>query len=159
MMDLEVKVDNNSFHARASAIIYNKDKTKVLLFKVNDGRDFYLLPGGRIKFNEDSKSAIKREIEEETGYKLEYKLCSIDEIFLNKDNKNIMQYNFCYKAIYNGLIEKDYFDCLDRGDQTFHWINISDIDSIKIFPINVKKYVVDVSKSVNHNIERSIDIC
>ncbi len=51
MMDLEVKVDNNSFHARASAIIYNKDKTKVLLFKVNDGRDFYLLSGGRIKFN------------------------------------------------------------------------------------------------------------
>ena len=74
MMDLEVKVDNSSFHARASAIIYNKDKTKVLLFKVNDGRDFYLLPGGRIKFNEDSKSAIKREIEEETGYKLEYEL-------------------------------------------------------------------------------------
>lgn len=26
MMDLEVKVDNSSFHARASAIIYNKDK-------------------------------------------------------------------------------------------------------------------------------------
>ena len=51
MMDLEVKVDNNSFHARTSAIIYNKDKTKVLLFKVNDGRDFYLLSGGRIKFN------------------------------------------------------------------------------------------------------------
>ena len=61
MMDLEVKVDNNSFHVRASAIIYNKDKTKVLLFKVNDGRDFYLLPGGRIKFNEDSKVLDKVE--------------------------------------------------------------------------------------------------
>lgn len=67
-----------------------------------------------------------------------------------------MQYNFCYKAIYNGLIEKNYFDCLDREDQTFHWINISDIDSIKMFPINVKKYIVDVSKSVSHNIERGI---
>ena len=57
------------------------------------------------------------------------------------------------------MIEKDYFDCLDCGDQTFHWINISDIESIKMFPINVKKYIVDVSKSVSHNIERSIDIC
>ena len=53
-------------------------------------------------------------------------------------------------------IQKDYFDCLDREDQTFHWINISDIDSIKMFPINVKKYIVDVSKSVSHNIERGI---
>ena len=52
-MDLKIKINNNIFHSRASAIIYNKDKTKVLLFKIEDGRDFYLLPGGKIKFNED----------------------------------------------------------------------------------------------------------
>ena len=30
------------------------NEAKVLLFKIEDGRDFYLLPGGKIKFNEDS---------------------------------------------------------------------------------------------------------
>ena len=58
-MDLKFKIDNNNFHSRASAIIYNNDKTKVLLFKVEDGRDFYLLPGGRIEFNEDSLTLLK----------------------------------------------------------------------------------------------------
>lgn len=90
VMDLKFKLDNNSFHARASAIIYNKDKTKVLLFKVEDGRDFYLLPGGRIEFNEDSLTAIKREIKEEIGYELEYKLCNVEESFLKRNNENIM---------------------------------------------------------------------
>ena len=39
---------NIRFNAIVSAIIYNKDKTKVLLFKIID-RDYFMLPGGRIK--------------------------------------------------------------------------------------------------------------
>ena len=73
-MDLTYKIDNHSFHARVSAIIYNQDKSKVLLSKV-DGRDYYLLPGGKLRFHEDSLTAIKREIREEIGYDLEYTLC------------------------------------------------------------------------------------
>ena len=156
-MDLKFKLDNNSFHARVSAIIYNKDKTKVLLFKVEDGRDFYLLPGGRIEFNEDSLTAIKREIKEEIGYNLEYELCSIEENFLKRNNENIMQYNFCYKAVYNGVIEKQDFNCLDHEGQTFHWINISDIDNIKLFPKMSSNYIKNINDSINHRIERSID--
>lgn len=64
-MNLDFTKENYRFNARVSAIIYNKDKTKVLLFKINDGRDFYMLPGGRIELNEDSKTAISREINEE----------------------------------------------------------------------------------------------
>ena len=63
-MNIEFEKDNNKFSARTSAIIYNSDKTKVLLFKVEDGRDYFLLPGGRVEFNEDSKTAINREIKE-----------------------------------------------------------------------------------------------
>ena len=65
--------DKDRFSVRASAIIYNKDKTKVLLFTINDGRDYYLLPGGRIEYFESSHDAIKREIYEETGLILEFK--------------------------------------------------------------------------------------
>ncbi len=57
-MNLDYKIDNNRFNARVSAIIYNKDKTQILLFKMRD-RDFYMLPGGRIEMNEDSLSAVK----------------------------------------------------------------------------------------------------
>ena len=51
-------------------IIYNKDKSKILLFN-SEGRDFYMLPGGKIQELETSQEAIKREIKEETGIEIE----------------------------------------------------------------------------------------
>lgn len=58
-MNLDFEIDNIRFNARASAIIYNKDKTKVLLFKIVD-RDYFMLPGGRIEIYEDSLNADKK---------------------------------------------------------------------------------------------------
>lgn len=156
-MDLKFKIDNNSFHSRASAIIYNKDKTKVLLFKVEDGRDFYLLPSGRIEFNEDSLMAIKREIKEEIGYDLQYKLCSIEEKFLKRKDENIMQYQFCYKAIYNEDIKEEHFNCLDHEGQTFTWIDINELDKIKLFPLVAKDYISNNNDYIIHNVDRSIE--
>ena len=89
--DLKFKINNFDFHSQASVIIYNKDKSKVLLFKVEDGRDFYLLPGGKIRAGEDSLTAIKREIKEELGYDLEFTISSVNENFLVKNKINIMQ--------------------------------------------------------------------
>lgn len=68
-MNLDFEIDNTRFNSRASVVIYNKDKTKVLLFKIID-RDYFMFPGGRIEFFEDSKSAIKREVKEEPGFDL-----------------------------------------------------------------------------------------
>lgn len=46
-MNIEFIRGNYRFNARASALIYNKDQNKILLFNV-EGRNFYFLPGGRI---------------------------------------------------------------------------------------------------------------
>lgn len=154
-MDLEYKVGNDSFNARVSAIIYNKDKTKILLFKI-DERDFYLLPGGKIKFNEDSLSAIKREIKEETGFDLEYKLYRIEENFLERDNENIMQYCFCYKAIYEQEINEKEFKCLDREGQKFYWIDINNLDNIKVFPKINFEYIN--SNDINYAVNKDVDV-
>ena len=64
-----------------------------------------------------------------------------------------MQYNFCYKAIYNGKIDKVDFSCLDHKGQTFHWIDIDKLDKIKIFPTKTISYI----KSNNLNIIHHID--
>ena len=65
-MDIDFEKEGYRFLLRASAIIYNEDKTKVLIFRVI-GKDYYLLPGGRIGALEDSLTAVKREIKEELG--------------------------------------------------------------------------------------------
>lgn len=155
--DLKFKINNFDFHSRASVIIYNKDKSKVLLFKVEDGRDFYLLPGGKIRAGEDSLTAIKREVKEELGYDLEFTISSVNENFLVKNKINIMQYEFLYKTIYYNSIEKEIFNCLDRKDQTFHWISINDIDKVKILPSNLKPVIKNYDYNKVHHISKNIE--
>lgn len=154
-MNLDYAIADYRFNARVSAIIYNEDKTKVLLFKIDDGRDFYMLPGGRIEMNEDSKSAIKREIKEELDYDLDYELCSIQENFVCKDSINIMQYCFCYKAIYNENIKELNFKCLDNNNQTFYWIDINDIEKVRILPLSTKNLIQQQVNNILHIIEKN----
>ena len=151
-MNLDFEIDNVRFNARASAIIYNKDKTKVLLFKIVD-RDYFMLPGGRIEIYEDSLTAIKREINEETGFNLEFELCSIQENFLQKDDKKIMQYCFCYKSIYNQDITQESFICNDNKGQIFYWVNINDLQNYKLLP-NSSYELIKTSKNIKHTIEK-----
>jgi len=51
-------------------IIFNKDKTKVLIIKRRDV-PVWVFPGGGVDKNEDLKSATIREIKEETGLDVE----------------------------------------------------------------------------------------
>ena len=153
-MNIEFEKENNRFSARTSAIIYNYDKTKVLLFKVEDGRDYFLMPGGRIEFNEDSKSAIKREILEELNYDIEFELCSIQENFLKHNNVIATQYCFVYKGIYNGAIKSDKIECIDHDNQSFYWVNINDVNNYKILPKSLIDDICTDTPHLNHYIER-----
>lgn len=94
-MNVDFVKDDYRFNVRASAIILNDKKDKILLFKIEDGRDYFLLPGGRIELYEDSLTAIKREIKEELNYDINFTLCSIQENFVIKEDIKITQYNFC----------------------------------------------------------------
>lgn len=156
MMNLDFENNNYRFNARTSAIIYDKTKTMVLLYKVNDGRDFYMLPGGRIKLGEDSKIAIDREIKEELDFELNYSLCALQENFIYKNGKNIMQYCFCYKAVYSGSISNELINCKDNENQFFKWINIKEINSYKIYPTSTKELILkDKDTYIKHIIEKN----
>lgn len=154
-MNIDFEKNNYRFNVRVSAIIYNSDKTKFLLFKVEDGRDYYMLPGGRIELFEDSKTAIEREINEELGYTLDFNLCSIQENFVIKDNKKIMQYCFCYKATYNEEIKENIIKCKDNDDQNFYWVNINEIEKYKIYPNST--YELITTNDIKHYIEKDYE--
>lgn len=155
-INLDFEIGNISFNARVSAIIYNKEKDKVLLFKINDGRDYYMLTGGRIEINEDSKSAIKREVKEELGWDLDFELCSIQENFAYKNNKLIMQYCFCYKAIYNEEIKEKQFLCNDNSSQIFYWIDLKKLDNYTIYPKASIELIKRSENDILHIIERQM---
>ena len=131
-MDISIDINNFNFNLRVCAIIYNKDKTKILINGMT-GRNFYILPGGRVKLGEDSESAIEREIREELGWKLKYKFKYFSENFLNSVDKNAHQICVCYETIYDGDIA-DSIKGLDSDFNTYYWMDINNINKYNIKP-------------------------
>lgn len=153
-MNVDFIRDNYRFNARASALIYNNEQNKILLFKV-EGRNFYFLPGGRIEELEESIDTIKREIKEEIGWKnLEFSFLCLSEEFVNDKGYNNHQLNIIYKTIYKEPIIKTKFKGLEGEWINFEWIDINELEQCKIFPSSIKNILKDNN---NHIVENLIN--
>lgn len=138
MKDIRYKENNYQFHYRTSAIIYNKDKTKILLFK-SSNRDFYMLPGGKVNELESSEDALKREVQEETGLEIniiDFKCFS--ECVVTDKEMTYQQVEAIYEASYNYEINNDEFNGLEGNWILFKWFNINNLDNILIEPKGIK---------------------
>lgn len=147
MKDIRYKEKNYQFHFRTSGIIYNKDKTKILLFK-SSNREFYMLPGGKVNELENSEAALKREIKEETGLEIDIKnFKAFSECIVNDKNITYQQVEAIYEANYKNEITNNEFNGLEGEWILFKWINIKDLDNILIEPKGIK----DIIKKDNKN--------
>lgn len=152
MNDIKYDRDIFSFAYRVSAIIYNKDKTKILLFFGND-MDYYMLPGGKVHQLEKSEDAIKREIIEELGFNnLKFDLVGIGEEIVKDKENYIHQITLTYKCIYENEIEKEPFKSIESDWINFKWVDINELDNYKTHPNNVKELIQN-SDLINHLVE------
>jgi len=154
-MNLDFVRNDFRFNARTSAVIYNKDLSKVLLFNV-EGRNFYMLPGGRIEELEESIDTIKREIKEEIGWdNITYTFLALSEEFVTAKGYNNHQINIIYKGIYNDEIKETKFKGLEGDWINFEWVDVNNINNYKIFPEGIAGVINGRSKS-NHFINNLI---
>lgn len=152
MDDIKYNKDNFFFIYRVSALIFNKDKTKILLF-YGDDMDYYMLPGGKVQQLEKSKDAIKREIFEELGFKdLEFNLVGISEEIVKDEENDIQQLTLTYKAIYKDEIYDETFKSIESDWINFKWVDIKELNNYKIHPSNVKNMIKN-SDTINHLVE------
>lgn len=138
MKDIRYKENNYQFHYRTSAIIYNKNKTKILLFK-SSNREFYMLPGGKVNELESSEDALKREVQEETGLEIniiDFKCFS--ECVVTDKEMTYQQVEAIYEASYNDEINNDEFNGLEGNWILFKWFDINNLDNILIEPKGIK---------------------
>ena len=170
-MDLDFQTDNNRFNARVSAIIYNKSKDKVLLFSMKD-RNYYMLPGGRIEFGENSKDAFTKEIRAELDnlIKMENLIAEIDFHFAkaryavkiqavepNISVNKIVKIDLMRHPLLIGRVEKiieNDFVCKDNDNQLFHWIDIDELNEFEVYPQATINLIKDKNDRIVHLIER-----
>ena len=154
-MDIKYVDKDYQFIYRTSAVIFNQDFTKVLLFNV-EGRKVYMLPGGKVNQREDSLSAIKREIKEELGYdNIEFSCLAISEEFVLDKGFYNQQINVIYQGVFRDEINDVKFKGLEGDWINFEWVNVSEIDNYNIYPSDIKKAIKNPNMMV-HIVENLI---
>lgn len=154
-MDIKYVDKDYQFIYRTSAVIFNQDFTKVLLFNV-EGRKVYMLPGGKVNQREDSLSAIKREVKEELGYdNIEFSCLAISEEFVLDKGFYNQQINVIYQGVFRDEIKDVKFKGLEGDWINFEWVNVSEIDNYNIYPSDIKKAIKNPNVMV-HIVENLI---
>jgi 8-oxo-dGTP pyrophosphatase MutT (NUDIX family) len=95
-MDLTLNVNDSILNIRVLVLL---ETSKGFVFEQHK-KGFYYCIGGRIKINENSKEAAKRELKEETGLDIDdLKLVTVYEnFFQNGTESNTHEFGFVYKA-------------------------------------------------------------
>lgn len=121
-MDISVELENYNLNVRTCAFIRCKGEILVCEHK---NKNYYTLPGGRVKVGEDSKEALLRELKEELNYDLgenDLRITRVIENFFVYKGKNIHEYLFVYlcdldESLYNGD-----FKNLENYNITMNWV-------------------------------------
>lgn len=149
-MDIKFEKDGFNFNVRSSCIIKDKLHRKVILTNMRAVKDHeaFLLPGGRLNLGENSRDAIARELMEELGINLDYKLVSVEENIVKETGFHMLEF------VYYGEIESfDMIKSLDDGWDKFKIFDIANIEGIDIRPKTVKELIKkDKYESISHNI-------
>lgn len=112
-------------------VIFNKEKSKVLLFKRNNNplKGVYYTPGGRVNKNEPLNNAVIRKAKQELGLELnsfDLKYCGILEEFFDNSSfgkSSSHHINVVYQYILNDINEIN----LDNQHEEFDWFDINDL--------------------------------
>lgn len=135
-------IKNKKYKVQASELIFRPSVyglifkgSKILLSKQWDGYDF---PGGGVKKGEVIEQALKREVHEETGLKVEpHKLINVfDDFFISIESKKSLHSILIYYTCKNpkGKISTDNLDIDEKiyvGKA--EWVNLKEIKKIKFY--------------------------
>ncbi|MFD1134436.1 NUDIX hydrolase [Paenibacillus urinalis] len=151
--------NNIKFNFRVAGIAVHQNRI-LLHTTLND--DFWNLPGGRVEFNESTDQAIRREMEEELGIKVQIKeLLSVNEDFFEYDGKPFHEIGFYYLINFpegHEITEiQDQFIGIEEGGKLiFQWFDIDQLEQLHVYPQNLKSQLLKLKENnqIQHIINR-----
>ncbi|MFH1316236.1 MAG: NUDIX domain-containing protein [Candidatus Woesearchaeota archaeon] len=124
-------------HHRSAVIIIDKNKI-LLMRRVEDGREYFVFPGGTIEENETPKETAIREIKEETNLDIE-----IERLLWKFEDEFHVGYYFLAKS-FKGEIELGGPEAKMHCDENFFcpdWVKLDKLDNMKLFPEEIKNKI------------------
>lgn len=138
-MDIRIDTQTEHFKFRVSGLLQYKDKYMFVRIKDND---FLCLPGGHVEINEDTDTAIKREMKEEIGVDVKIdKLITVVQNFFSEKGKVYHELAYYYLVSAEDeskLNVEDYvFYENDKGEikkLEFKWLDKENLKNYKYKP-------------------------
>jgi len=132
----EVEVDALQFSPSVYGIIFNDNRTKILLSKQWDGYDY---PGGGVKKGERLSEALKREVYEEVGVAIDSNDAKLidctDDFYIAKDEQALHSILIFYAI--NKFTGEPSIKNIDQTEidyiNGFEWVEIKNIEKIKFY--------------------------
>ena len=154
-MDILFKTEEYIFSYRVAGICINNGK--VLLQKPTNDNAF-AFPGGHVEFGETNAQTLIREFKEEIGVDISVgDLKWVAEIFFPWGNKPCHQICLYYivDITSNNIPLEGMFIGKEKiegrkFDLEFHWIPISDLNKIDVYPTNVVELMNKIDGGVQH---------
>ena len=138
-VDMNTELNGIKMYLRSAVILETK---KGFIFEKDKKRGIYFIVGGGIHINESSEEAVKREIFEELGIRIEeIKLKAIVERFFGNESEQFHGIEFFYYCEMNEKI------ILPEG---FHFLNIEDIKKENIKPEIICEIISSKDKEMIH---------
>lgn len=151
--DINFTIDDFRFNFRVAGWV--ECDNKVLLHKSSIG-EYWNLPGGRIKFGENTNQTIIREMKEELDLNIKNaKLIHIGESLFEFNEKQVNELVFVYKIKIDKshkLFSKQDFCTLDTPDEINHWFDKSEIKNIVCKPELIYKLASLKNDELSHSI-------
>lgn len=120
--------------------------------------DFWSLPGGRCEFLEFSKDTLLREIKEEIGVDVNIvRPLYFVENFFNFKGIDYHEISIFYLMEFTPdskfVFENDTFYGKELA-LTFKWVNISQLEELRLYPLFLRKSLKDIKPYPEHIINR-----
>ena len=141
-MDLTIKIKNTILNIRVAVLIKG---TKGYLFEKSKNGYIFCV-GGRIKVNESSLDAAKREVEEELSFKVDkLTLKGIVENFYKNTEGNVHEMCFVYEAeeVFSDIVQTEFVE-----------VSVSDIDNFDVRPKVMAEFIEDEGGDFKHVIAK-----
>lgn len=154
--DIIFKTEEYVFSYRVAGLLVHDGK--ILLQRPKDDTA-YAIPGGHVALGETNEETLIHEFKEEINVDIRVdRLKWVGEIFFPWGGKPCHQICLFYSILLNEntniLLDGAFWGNEQLEDKSFKlefsWININDIESIELYPIEAKKYLVNGLNQVEH---------
>ena len=155
-MDISFNTTEGRFNYRVAGLIVKDNK---LLIMQDKGQPYFYVPGGRIKMNEKSEDAVKREIQEELGVEVKVnRMLWINENFFKEVTYEEQFHEVCFFYLVelkeNEDLKGNEFVVDEEGKiHTYYWKTLDEIKYINLYPHFLREKIVDLPLHINHIVE------